>query len=348
MPIWKRVVDYLLEPRSTSIDDVVDYLLDLGLVVVPKEYHAEQSVRDLVFAILGWSTMLYRPDFDTTYPRSEFVVVDEMQGHHGEGYVRHAQVHSSAKRNLSDFLLGFGIMLPPRNFCAFDDVEDRKVFDQVRRLSPEDVEAYLLAKVCGIKFQWVDCLSCHLELDKTTNTLFLYRYPSFCVTSLQESGASVLHRCASDASQPTIWAKEQDVVQLMEEILLSYRLLFGQSRRSRKLFRKLRPFFDIPRQGHDPLLSELCGAKAFLSPEIPQGRQDYDVTKDFPHLRGRLARLCNYASSKKPRSLAELWRDHRDSANWLTFWAVILFGSIGLLLAFIQSIFQIMQWAQGL
>lgn len=39
---------------------------------------------------------------------------------------------------------------------------------------------------------------------------------------------------------------------------------------------------------------------------------------------------------KKPRTLWELWRDNRDLATWLTFWAVIILGVLGVLLGLAQ------------
>jgi len=38
-----------------------------------------------------------------------------------------------------------------------------------------------------------------------------------------------------------------------------------------------------------------------------------------------------------------LWDDKRDSASWFTFWAVLIFGGIAIILAFVQVILQIVQ-----
>ncbi|GFF48985.1 hypothetical protein IFM58399_08442 [Aspergillus lentulus] len=46
-----------------------------------------------------------------------------------------------------------------------------------------------------------------------------------------------------------------------------------------------------------------------------------------------------------PRKWVQLWRDNRDSAHWLTFWAVIVFGALGTLLALLQVILQAVQIA---
>lgn len=95
--------------------------------------------------------------------------------------------------------------------------------------------------VCHVEIQWVDYLPCHLELDRPSGRLFVYRYPSFCVASLQqhrgvdgnEGRNSVVYRCAFDRPDLVPWATEEGVTGLPEEVLLSYRLIFGQGKRSR-------------------------------------------------------------------------------------------------------------------
>lgn len=144
------------------------------------------------------------------------------------------------------------------------------------------------------------------------------------------------------------WASEEDITELLQEILLSYRLIFGQSRRSRTLFRRLRPFARIPNEGHDPFLSLVCSSKKFQCPIALTEREQYDLAGDFPHLRSRLLQLNSYASSKKPRTIRQLWQDKRDSTAWLAFWSVLIFGSLSILLTVIQTVFQILQYVSAL
>lgn len=134
---------------------------------------------------------------------------------------------------------------------------------------------------------------------------------------------------------------------LLREILLSYRLLFGQSKESRRVFRSSKPFEDVPAEAHDPLLHPLCARKSFDAFGIGKPDRTYRVERDFPMLRNRLATLKRQLSVSKPRGWKELWRDKRDSAHWFTFWAVIIIGGAGLLLSFLQVILQIIQVAQS-
>ena len=155
------------------------------------------------------------------------------------------------------------------------------------------------------------------------------------------------HSCAAEPDEALQWASESDVSDLLRETLLSYRLLFGQSKEGRKLFRSSNPFEDIPAEAHDLLLTSLCGRKSFDSSAFGEEKGTYRVARDFPMLRCRLATLKRQLSISKPRGWKELWRDKRDSAHWFTFWAVIIIGGAGLLLSFIQVVLQIIQVAQS-
>lgn len=251
------------------------------------------------------------------------------------------------------------MILPPRHYAAFPNDDDITFFKQNKLVIAKEMNAYVLAKVCGVRFQWVDSLACHLELDRQSHTIFLYRYPSFCLSNLRQSNklrddknsmkirGSVLHRFAFENAesldQYTHWAREEDFTELLQEVLLSYRLLFGQSKRSRVLFRNMRPFKGVSKEGEDKLLSQLCGEKRFALYPLVE-RPEYRYEQDFPHLQGKLALLGAFASSKKPRSLRHLWLDKRDTTAWLTFWSVVIFGSIGTLLGILQTVFAMLQY----
>jgi hypothetical protein len=151
--------------------------------------------------------------------------------------------------------------------------------------------------------------------------------------------------CAFPKECSTEWASESDVTQLLQEILLSYRLMFGQSRDARRLFRSMDPFEGLPTEGHDSLLPLLCGRKSLDCSAFAQEKEFYRPHRDFPILRSRIATLHQQMSKMKPRGWGELWRDKRDSAQWFTFWAVIIIGGSGILLSLIQVLLQAAQLA---
>ncbi len=95
----------------------------------------------------------------------------------------------------------------------------------------------------------------------------------------------------------------------------------------------------------DMILQQLCSTKDYQFPELFKERDFYRLKRDFPILRSRLAILSQQMSNMKPRGWKELWKDKRDSAHWLTFWAVIFIGGAGILLAVIQVLLQAVQLA---
>ncbi|KAI0912568.1 hypothetical protein F4823DRAFT_622839 [Ustulina deusta] len=324
-----------LAPGPRSINSTTDMLICHKFVNTEGSYEAILSVKDLVFAIIGLQTMLCQPCFDPGSP-GEYRVLDKMSGYRGTTRISFCQSSDSGTRSLPEFLLSFGVMLPPPNYCADDNDDERQLFNQIKTITPDDVDAHVLSRLCGVRFQWVDSLSCHLELGKRSSTLYIYRYPSVVLRLIEVDGQkSTLHPCALAKKGLLPWADEEDVNGVLGEILLSYRVIFGQNKRSRNVFfRKLRPFASVPKHGQDQSLAEICGRKRFKCPFMPAEREEYDSAIHFPP-----------ASNKKPRSLRRLWEDRRDSPAWLAYWsAIVFFGSVGLLLVLIQTLFQILQY----
>jgi hypothetical protein len=302
-----------------------------------------------VFAIIGWQTMLYRLD-TRCCPPAQLAVADETDGYRGQAYFCLRQNQSACQRPLHDFLMGFGLLLPPRNSTALPSQEDKKALGEIKVISAESLNAHLLGAIGGITVKWTDCLACHLELDVSSNTLYLFRYPSFCLVNLHaekcdDQPKTAIHACAAPHPTEAPWATANEVSQLLHEIILSYRLLFGQNKASRHYFRSISPFYGIPKEGADPVLTALCGRKRPEPRFEIQDRDTYHLSGDFPVLKSRIAALSFHLSSKRPRTWKQLWNDKRDSGSWLTFWAVLIFGGIGVMIAFVQVILQILQVA---
>jgi hypothetical protein len=179
-----------------GIDDIVASLLSLDATQVQHTDNRWEAARAFVFAILGWQTMLYAPSFGTSPPH-QLAIADVLDGFVGQAFMVFKQNQTSAKRCLPDFLLGFGLMLPRENICISEDTEDRQAFDSLTVINPGEFNAYSLQSIAKIRIKWVDVLSPHMEFDKATNTLFLYRYPSFCIANLPSpddvSSKGVIH-----------------------------------------------------------------------------------------------------------------------------------------------------------
>jgi hypothetical protein len=344
--LWQEIWRHMTADASTSIDELISHLTNDKALVLSTDPAALAHARNLVFAIIGWQTMLYRSNLHSC-PQVQLAIADEMDGHKGQGHMCLKQSQSCCKKYMHDFLLGFGILLPPRNFEALEAVEDKQAFKELRVADVAAFNAYFLTSIGGLNIKWIDSLACHLELDPDLNTVFLFRYPSFCATYISLDKANTMHKsaihaCAAPYSSKQ-WATEDDVEQMLYETILSYRLLFGQNKAARQLFRKLKPFERVPEEGRDELLMTLCGYKHCQTNLELRERDAYDLPRDFPIYRSRLAILLRHLASRKPRSWKELWQDKRDSASWLTFWVVLIFGASGIMLGLFQVILQIVQ-----
>jgi hypothetical protein len=294
-----------------------------------------------VFAIIGWQTILYRPDF-VGRDWHHLTIVDETNRHlsRPEAYRpghSHPQILSQPAvqwKSLSSLIQSFGILTSEWT-------------PQCMTVSSSSFNTDLLTKVANIKIQWMDCLFRHMDFNSTTNTLYLLRYPSFCIIHLQyrqqHLNFTSLHTCASNNSSRGTWLTKEDVDVMMTEILQSYGLLFGQDNKSRQLFRTLRPFEGIPKECIDPVLEGLCGQEDYHVEGLPPQVNNYLLHQDIVIFDARIAQLVEHLSSKRVRSWRDLWKDKRDSAAWHTFWAVIIVGAIRVFLAFVQVVLQVVQ-----
>ena len=294
--------------------------------------------------------MLYQPSFHTSPPEL-LSVVDDFDGYQGQAFIAFKQKAVSAKNSLDDFLIGFGLVIPPKNTCISEDTEEKQAFEAASIVEPHELNAYVLESIAHIKIKWIDSMAAHLEYNKAINTLYVFRYPSFCaanvpVSSKETVARSVIYSCAAQEDNAAHWVSENDIADFLHEVLLSYRLLFGQTKNSRQHYRKnmrSKIFEESPGQCDDPLLPLLCGRKSVDLFVQKKERNIYRLSRDFPMLRFRIAVLKKQLAVSRPRGWKELWRDKRDSAQWVTFWAVIIIGGLGILLSLLQLIVGILQ-----
>lgn len=54
---------------------------------------------------------------------------------------------------------------------------------------------------------------------------------------------------------------------------------------------------------------------------------------NFPRFEQRLRQLKFYMDNQKPRGWYQMWKDKRDRVQHVTFWAVLVFGTISIALA---------------
>ncbi|KAI9890356.1 MAG: hypothetical protein M1814_004266 [Vezdaea aestivalis] len=344
--LWREIWRQVVSEVSININELVMRLSKDNIITPPLDDRTQRLAQDLIFATIGWQTMLYRYD-PGSCPPSQVAIVDEMDGHKGLGHMELRQERTNCKRKMQTFLLGFGMLLPPRNSDLFENPEDKKAFKEFKEVDTSTFNAHLLTAIGKLDIVWTDSLACHMEFDQSTDTLYLFRFPSFCATHIRlekkdSIHRSIIHACSAPYISKT-WGTDDDVEQMLLETLLTYRLLFGQGATGRQLFRKLDPFEGVPDEGRDDLLTQLCGQKLCPTDIEVSERKVYKLARDLPIYRSRLVMLLNHLKSRKARSWRELWQDKRDSASWLTFWLVLIIGGTGLILAFFQVVLGVLQ-----
>lgn len=146
--VWRAVPQRLHEHGIDSIDDIIAVLVENKLVraETPTEW---VLVKQLVFAIIGLQTMLYRSDIHS-HPPDQLSIANEMEWHAGQAHMQLVQPESASRMRLNQFLVGFGVLLPPREFKASNSVDDEAAFRKSKNLSPESFNAHYLCSVAGI------------------------------------------------------------------------------------------------------------------------------------------------------------------------------------------------------
>ncbi len=134
------------------------------------------------------------------------------------------------------------------------------------------------------------------------------------------------------------------------EILISYGVIFGRAKRSRRAFERMtEQWIQEQYQGTgipDAFLKDICTNPWETSTisgilETPTIKSTYSATKDLPFLGSRLLILQDYMNAQNPSDLRFLLHDRRDILRFYTFWAVVVLGVFATVLGFFQNLFAI-------
>jgi hypothetical protein len=342
--VFHAVAAFVREERGLSIEEVIEYLRIAEKMDSSRE--AAKAQRLLVFAILGWQSMVYVPAFNACSLEQLAVVEDDEQVNSGLVFDNYKVSADLADRPLFAILKGFGNLLPsPPSNIPQAASENSKVAATWLPLNPAETNAHLLTTLLHIRIRWVDCLALHLDYDKSTRTLSLFSCPSFCVAMTRSKGP-IYAFASTERKSFNPRANEEDISQLMREVLLSFRLLFGQNNYSRKLFPQI---YQQPERmsATDPLLPILCMTKNIHktpeTPSLPSDQPMYFAAQHFPVLSERIELIAKELKNSRPTSIADLLRDRRDTLQYWTFWLVALLGGISIVLTLAQVILQAVQ-----
>lgn len=332
---------------NLSIDEIQQKLIEEGIHLSDSgSSDVFGAQRRLVFAILGWQSMLFLPASDARRPSSLTIYRAPGQPNSGLVFDDWSVSIGLTDRPLAILLKAFGNLLPARSSSDNVASELSKQAFSWTSLSPSDVNAYLLHTLLRVNIQWVDTLSLHLDYDKPTRSLSIFRHPSFCVAMLQSKG--VIYSFASTESNPIDpRATSAEITNFLQETLLSYRLLFGQTKASRRFFRNMSKSETVLLCNPDPLLQPLCLDQYFAHSMVPPDRTFYVTDRDFLVLGPRVKRLADDLKVAKPKSFIDLLHDRRDTLQYWTFWFVVIVGGSGILLGVLQVILATIQVFQA-
>ncbi|KAI9669758.1 MAG: hypothetical protein M1831_007454 [Alyxoria varia] len=297
--------------------------------------------RLLVFTMLAWQTMLYVPSFNTCSP-AELEICEPHRSNSGRVFETFKVPADLCDRPFAILFKAFGNLLPPRVITKPDQwIESEGKGVQGYCIDVLDFNMTVFKRLLHIELRWIDTLALHLDYNKTTRTLTLFRYPSMCHAALKNSGAIYSFACSEGPGALDPRGDREDITDLLRETLQSYRLLFGQTRRSRKLFKRFRGSSGVLQENPDPLLHSLSTSE--LSPQelaacLCEDRNMYCLNNDFPILGQRLKALNEELKASRPKNWRDLLRDRRDTVQYWTFWLVAIFGTLSTLLSAAQVV----------
>ncbi|KAI1654753.1 hypothetical protein F4813DRAFT_194892 [Daldinia decipiens] len=321
---------------QTTIDDIVKQMFDDFKTPTQDAETCKNMMRHFVFAVIGWSTLLYTPIFTTA--DADFKIA-ETQSKRSQEKQSIIHIEDSSRRPIGAMLGSHGLVpiTCPHNTRLPQDLPSRLPVTCLNLCS--------LSQLGGVTILWVDDLSKHCEFSRYSREkqLKLFRLPSLCAKICLSDDSETLidrlfksHICRNNCQFNTKSVGKS----YLTEVLLSYRLLFGQHSRSRRLFRGQELERAKWNGTLDPLLGVLCGNKDVDDStgivELLHERNVYNVQDSFPHLGLRLAELADYISGQEPNDFLEVWNDSRNPEKLLTLKAAVKIGVATVILGIFQ------------
>jgi len=172
---------------QTTIDDIVDDAFQhFGVIPADMAQSLQYAMRHLVFAVVGWSTMLYTPIF--TSADGDFGTLTNQSGtFHNPTAAKFLE--ESSNRPLGAVLRNYGLMP-----IACPPGAGMSSLGLPTLLTVTHLNFFSLSKLGDVTIPWVDDLSKHCEFDRYSKgkELKLFRLPSLCARICLNPDAEVL------------------------------------------------------------------------------------------------------------------------------------------------------------
>lgn len=144
---------------------------------VADERVSKKETYQVVFLVLGWLSMLFKAKVDLER-------LDTLQVYSPSG--QSIQRLALFQRPVINALRSLGIVLPGSRQWGQDT--------EASILHVANLNFFSLKTIGGVRIQWVDTLSEHLDFDPTSRTLRLFRFPSVCTLAFNNGDGSCLDR----------------------------------------------------------------------------------------------------------------------------------------------------------
>jgi len=363
---FAKIVAQLLKTESNlAVSQVVDEL-DNQRQLKPQLDGERAIPNQLVFAAIGWLTMFYEAVCDPSPARLEITrtSIDSCGRPHPlttRKMRSYSQGLDHVTRSFDDFLGKFGDLVPGPGRPGPTERSDSS------DLATEDIKVQsvcfnTLQNVIGIDIEWTSSLALHLELDSGKKTLKLFQNPSFCLMMASAKKACLLSRLINDHAANNcedVHIPDVPADEYFEEMLLTYRLIFGLDDRSWKAFSRLKTVREEQQISGDtaiiwdPLLSTV-GAQSATSADARRIYDDLDPTEpakaypyaEFPFFGRRLVALQEFVNQHPAQNVRALLNDRRDVAAWynlISNQVLVFFATFTIFLMILSLIFQVWQ-----
>ncbi|KAI4681755.1 uncharacterized protein J4E84_007350 [Alternaria hordeiaustralica] len=352
----------LRQVNECSLDSVYRGLLEQSGIQV-KEINDLEKARTLqaIFAGICWMSLALEPKLlqDTTSSPSRFGLSCKSILARDES-VTTVQLKQYSSRPTNKLFRGFHELLA---HVSGEQTSHTPISGTIYESSINFDSLYTIGR---LRVKWTDTMAAHLHWNQEDHTVSIFRFPSFCAATIQASQfiptvAEVQGELLPSESYVDV-PRPVKPHALHRELMLTYRLLFGQSVRSRKLVQDLLIQEKKADRVVDPLLERLCTlplSRSWVAKSLsrrnhldlpaalfPQSTistssvfmesDSYSAQHDFPVFGLRLLELQKYNLRQQPSRARDLWRDRRNPLQWYTFWAVIWVGGITIVLAVLQ------------
>ncbi|KAL8680265.1 MAG: hypothetical protein Q9224_006956, partial [Gallowayella concinna] len=329
--------------RQISMDKIVRLVRTHNGLPLPLE-KPTWDVRQGMFRLLGRITMLYEIPESPSHehlkllkPLDPPVIFDE-------------KPIDEAGAPVGQLMAGFGEFVPAMKRKERFDLEawPPKQPEPVY-LDTNVLNFSTLTKVAKINVVWSNLMSEHLMFDRPLRRLTLFNFPTFCALNygpIEKKTVFSHIMNHPDFPKPDVGAAHRS---MFRETLLSYRVIFGQHHKSRKLFKEQEQGRASAEGVVDVLLVDLCSSLRSFPDIVVDGSIDeqpfYDSNLDFPFYGERLEALQQYTRAVKARNLKEVWYDEREPEKWAVLWVAIMIGGASISLSLVQVILAAFQVA---